>query len=894
MDPTVTPLLRLFAILFCLVLTPGFGATWAQDTSQLPQLLQSGGADAAAEKTASGDEGGADTAKPEAAAKEPAVAAEPVQLDPTLQATLDTNQRKIDMWGRQLDQAEADLQLATIDPNRLDNLRSSIVDMRTASEEVRSTLRPRADAVERRVQELQPVEGAQEAVSAAVAAQLEEQRAQLSAINGLLKQVQVIQLRADEVLTRIVQYRRDQLTRRLFTPTPSVLDPNFWSRVVEDLGPLISSAGRLVSNWFRAIYAISGAWAVMLVVMALVGTYGLIWPLRRLLLDRAARDPDVTPAPMHRSTAALAITILATVVPAAAMVILFRGLEAFNLAPDQVGRVLGAIFRGAVFASFVQGLAWALIAPSRPNWRLLPISDDAAGRLMQLATAAGITFAMSLIFNDVLDVLTAPVDLILALQSVIAIILGFIIIAALKAIAGSGQAEAETIDGGGLSPIARWLMPVFWLGALITLFAPVIGYMQVSSFVAQQIIWSVSVFGITHLLLVVVDDVALAMFRADSRLGRALRETLAFGPGTIEQIGVLLSGVLRILLIVGAVISLLAPWGFSTGDVTSLVRQVIFGFEIGSFHFSLSEVVLALVIFVVGLTVTRALQRWLEMSYLPHTRLDVGLKSSIRTGVGYVGVIVAGMIAFTFMGLSLQNVAIVAGALSVGIGFGLQSIVNNFVSGLILLAERPIKVGDWIVVGEAQGYVRRINVRATEIETFDRQTVIVPNSDLISGVVKNWMHDDTSGRIILGVGVSYDTDPELVRDILMEVARENSQLLAYPAPVVYFMEFGASSLDFELRAYLAQIDYALSVKSDMRFEIMRRFRDAGIEIPFPQRDLNIRDMDRLEAALRGREETSRNLQPTTTASEPTHTGPHEPSPPVAEAPGEADADGDNV
>ncbi|WP_321344173.1 DUF3772 domain-containing protein [Breoghania sp.] len=889
----MTPLLRLFAVLVCLLVAPGLDAAWAQGSSQLSQVLQPDGNEAAAEKTAGGDEKAAEAAKPEAAKPgEPAVAAEPVQLDPTLQATLDTNQRNIDMWGRQLDQAEADLQLEIIDPARLDNLRSSMVDMRTASDEVRTALRPRAEAVERRVQELQPAEGAKEAVSAAVAAQLEEQRAQLSAINGLLKQVQVIQLRADELLTRIVQYRRDQLTRRLFTPTPSVLDPNFWSRVVNDLGPLMKSAGRLVSNWFRAIYAISGAWAVLLVVIALVGTYGLIWPLRRSLLDRAARDPDAAPAPMHRSTAALAITILATVVPAAAMVILFRGLEAFNLAPDQVGRVLGAIFRGAVFAAFVQGLAWALIAPSRPNWRLLPIGDDAAARLMQLSTAAGVTFAMSLIFNDVLDVLTAPVDLILALQSVIALILGFIIIAALKAIARSGQAEAETIEGGGLSAVARWLMPLFWLGALITLIAPVIGYMQVSSFVAQQIIWSVSVFGITHLLLVVVDDVALAIFRADSGLGRTLRETLAFGAGTVEQVGVLLSGILRILLIVGAVISLLAPWGYSTGDVTSLVRQLVFGFEIGSFHFSLSEIVIALVIFIVGLGVTRALQRWLEMSYLPHTRLDVGLKSSIRTGVGYVGVIVAGMIAFTFMGLSLQNVAIVAGALSVGIGFGLQSIVNNFVSGLILLAERPIKVGDWIVVGEAQGYVRRINVRATEIETFDRQTVIVPNSDLISGVVKNWMHDDTSGRIILGVGVSYDADPEQVRDILMQVARENSQLLAYPAPVVYFMEFGASSLDFELRGYLAQIDYSLSVKSEMRFEIMRRFREAGIEIPFPQRDLNIRDMDRLEAALRGRDETNRNLQPAT-ADKPVDTGPHAPAPLVHEAPGEADADGDS-
>ncbi|MDJ0931655.1 mechanosensitive ion channel domain-containing protein [Breoghania sp.] len=276
----------------------------------------------------------------------------------------------------------------------------------------------------------------------------------------------------------------------------------------------------------------------------------------------------------------------------------------------------------------------------------------------------------------------------------------------------------------------------------------------------------------------------------------------------------------------------------------------------------------------------------------------MGLKSSIRTGFGYVGVIVAGMVAFSYMGLNLQNIAIVAGALSVDVDFGLQSIVNNFISDLILLAERPIKVGDWIVVGEAQGYVRHINVRATEIETFDRQTVIVPNSDLISGVVKNWMHDDTSGCIILTVGVFYDSDPEQVRDIMMQIARDNSELLAYPAPVVYFMDFEASSLDFELRAYLAQSDYSLSVKSDLRFEIMRRFSEAGIEIPFPQRDLNPRDMDRLEDVIRGRGETSRNLQPTSSAAGETSgapsSTPHKQIPSTHESPADADGDGDAV
>jgi len=206
-----------------------------------------------------------------------------------------------------------------------------------------------------------------------------------------------------------------------------------------------------------------------------------------------------------------------------------------------------------------------------------------------------------------------------------------------------------------------------------------------------------------------------------------------------------------------------------------------------------------------------------------------------------ITLIVAGMVAFSVAGFNLQNVAIIAGALSVGVGFGLQSIVNNFVSGLILLAERPIKAGDWIVVGADQGYVKRINVRSTEIETFDRSTVIVPNSDLISGVVKNWMHNDNSGRVIVDVRVPFQSDPDQVHDLLLEVAQSHPNVLAYPEAKVYLSNFGESALEFQLFCYLGNVDYMLSAKSELRFAVFRTLRENGIEIPYTRRDVHIND-----------------------------------------------------
>jgi potassium efflux system protein len=183
----------------------------------------------------------------------------------------------------------------------------------------------------------------------------------------------------------------------------------------------------------------------------------------------------------------------------------------------------------------------------------------------------------------------------------------------------------------------------------------------------------------------------------------------------------------------------------------------------------------------------------------------------------------------------------VAGALSVGIGFGLQSIFNNFVSGLILLVERPIKIGDYINVGGQEGTVKKISVRSTEIETIYRQSVIIPNATLITDPVINWMHLDKVCRSDIAVGVDYGTDVELLRSTLLDVAHAHRGVLKSPPAVVHFAGFGDSSLDFELRVFLRDVRDRIKTTSELRFSILSALRDAGISIPFPQRDIHIKD-----------------------------------------------------
>lgn len=287
---------------------------------------------------------------------------------------------------------------------------------------------------------------------------------------------------------------------------------------------------------------------------------------------------------------------------------------------------------------------------------------------------------------------------------------------------------------------------------------------------------------------------------------------------------------------------LISSWDQSGAIIEHSRNYLVNGFQIGDFRIVPSKILLSLLVFALLITSTGWIKRQLESNWLPKTTMDRGGREAMVTITGYIMFVIAALAALSVAGFNFSNIAIIAGALSVGIGFGLQNIVNNFVSGLVLLFERPVRKGDWIQVGNTEGYVQDIRIRSTRILTFDRSDVIVPNSELISNQVTNFMLDSIRGRAIVKVGVAYGSDTEKVRYILTQVAEENELVVkdgTSPKPLVLFRGFGDSSLDFELRVHLYDVDRRLSTTSNLNFAIDKAFREEGIVIPFPQRDVHM-------------------------------------------------------
>jgi potassium efflux system protein len=731
-------------------------------------------------------------------------------------------------WERLARRAEVTLEADRASNAALEQLRAQLVTWRSSFEAAERGNDNRLATLRAQIEALgpAPAEGAEEPEE--IATRRAELGRELGRLEAPGRTAAEAHSRADSLIREIDGTIRERQANELLKLGPSPLNPVNWPAAMEVITRFTLAAGNeTVAAWRAPAQRAEGRESLPVVVLLLA--VGLVLIVRgrswmRRLASRATRGLS----PAAKGVVDFAISPGQILLPCAGFVAVAAALSESNL--------FG--LRGAALIDSLPGLGVAVYGARWLAGRFFPRSElgnevlalpperRAQGRFF--ATVLGLMLWTLVLHRDLAELEDWTPEVLTVLQFPVLVVAGLCLVR-LGQLIGPPLPAGEHLQEDHV--FRRRLGRIVGLVAVVLGIAgPVlagIGYQSAASFLTVPTAQSLVLIALMVLLQgFATEAYALATRRSETEMTEALVPVLfgmALGIASIPLFALI--------------------WGARVSDLTEAWTQLRQGFTLGGTRVSPGMFLTFLAIFGVGYIATRLLQGTLRVVVLPKTRIDAGGQTAIVSGIGYVGIILASVTGIVATGIDLSALAIVFGALSVGIGFGLQNIVQNFISGIIMLVERPVAEGDWIEVGGKQGIVKAISVRSTRIETFDRTDVIVPNAEFISGIVTNWTRGNLNGRIIVSVGVAYGTDTRKVERILREIAEAHPLVVINPPPGISFARFGANALEFEIAAILRDVNFGGATKSDLHHEIARRFSEEGIEIPFQQRDVWLRTRD---------------------------------------------------
>ena len=385
----------------------------------------------------------------------------------------------------------------------------------------------------------------------------------------------------------------------------------------------------------------------------------------------------------------------------------------------------------------------------------------------------------------------------------------------------------NSITGGKLR-WPNWFQICLIFLSLFPTVAALLGYVSFARYAMQQIVVISAFLSFLYLGIAAGRSIAQSDAFAHSILGVKVLQHYNLSQSAMNQLGLIAGLIIDLIAIIICVPPILMQFGFSLGEIFTQTKNFLLGFQIGNISISILSIILGVGVFFLSLYIIRRLIDGLDKTVMLRSQVDIGVRNSIKTVLGYIAFALAGLIALSVAGFNLSSLAIIAGGLSLGIGFGLQNIVQNFVSGLILLIGRPFKAGDYIQLGTAAGIVKRVNVRATEVETLKKETILIPNSSIMTNNVVNWTRHDRIGRVDIPLSVPNIKDPEEITKILLEIAEQCEEVLKKPKPIVVFSSFDKTTLNFSLNIYVADVLSSVKVSNMINYEINRRFLQEGI------------------------------------------------------------------
>ncbi|MCU7246914.1 DUF3772 domain-containing protein [Pseudomonas koreensis] len=671
-----------------------------------------------------------------------------------------------------------------------------------------------------------------------IAAQRASLTEQKNKVDTTLKNLAALKQSATDLITHIAGIRRNLLESELTLRTYSILNPSFWTPLF-DPSPDDRQRWQAFGEQIRQTGAQAWEPGQRFFTTLLVLLAALIWTVGRRLADRWLAQFCIHRMPegrLRRSSLAFASALATLATTAIALELLYYACTR-HVPLSPMLATFSDEFEKAVYACvMITSLGRALLSTEHPSWRLPSIEDEVALTLKPFPRLLAGTLLVLVTLIQISNASGMSSQIVMAGRGITAVLVMAIVVTLLvrtarvrKALVAAGDTSAAG------NTLAGVIYTVASLSMVISIIALLTGYVSLARFVTYELVWSYIVLAGFYLLMQVLKDGCAFLFSPKHSSGKALKQLLGVSDRRLEQMAILTAGFGRAgLLLLGVITLFVGGIGTTLGQLLANIGTILGGAGLRKLNIVPGHLINAVLALMIGIYLIRALRRWLDNEFLPKTDMDPGMCASLSTLFSNIGY--ATVILFTLSSLGVQwtNLAWIVSALSVGIGFGLQEIVKNFVSGLILLTERPVKVGDLISISGVEGDIRRINVRATEIQLSDRSIVIVPNSQLISQNLRNvTLGGSAQGVATLELMFPLDIDPEQVKSLLLDTYTEHETILEKPAPFVRFSKLTPDGITLTVTGYVGSPRIVGVTKSDLLFEILKRLGAAGIELAKP-------------------------------------------------------------
>ncbi len=721
----------------------------------------------------------------------------------------------------------------------LNDLRTSALAVQQTAEQLAASLAPQDASLQTRLDVLgpAPAKGAPPESS-----ELSAQRRQLTKakneLDGQIKQANSLSTEATQLAAHVSDMRRDQFQASLASRTATPFSGAFWADPAQAFPDDLARAKLLKSN---VADAVSTAWQppnrtpfILCLIFAVLLMTVVRWLIERTLVHLTTSSMPA--GRLRRSALAVTIALAYTLTVGLAAHFAYEALNWNDTLSDDLADLGQKLARLVTFAAFLTGLGRAILSTQRPSWRLPSLSDDAAQRLRLFPWLLGAAAFLLGLLESVISAIGLSLPATVATRGFVATLIAVLFADALIRLGKSRRIMLASGEEPSQRPVwVGLIVAAAFVSVGLTLLGVASGYIAFAFFMARQMLWVGVILTALYLVMHLVDDIFDTIFAPKGRTGKRLQASFGMPARALEQIGTVLSGITRAILLLMSIAFVLAPFGAGPSELADRVGALLSsGGSLGELKIVPGNIFAALLVFGTGWVVLRIVKRWLSEQLLPKTSFDLGMQNSVLTLIGYVGGVLIFVLTLVELKVNLTSITWMASALSVGIGFGLQAIVQNFISGLILLAERPVKVGDWVSIGGVEGDIRRINVRATEIQMGDRSTMIVPNSQFITQNVRNVTLANAQGRVHITLPMPLDTDAGRAREIILDVLNAHASTLATPAPVVRLDNLDAGTMTFDCTAYVNSPRDVSAVKSDLLFETLERLRDAKLPMTSPQ------------------------------------------------------------